>query len=427
MVTGSGATAGSLLLSSPSYAHVISSSLSPSVCDACLATPNVCDNVSPTQLRRCSRCQQSYYCNSHCQRRAWAVHQHECKYLKRIQPRTPPPLVRLILRTAFRHREDPDHRETMPDGSSRGLEDLKMHKEEISASAQRSEAFSNFLQVIIACVGNVFSANSLFEIYCRLLINSTEMTDMMGSSLGTGLYLGLSAVDHSCSPNVNVVFNNNRVELRAMAAIPPPGWSSVRVSYLNRVLPRRRRRERLEEDYYFTCRCDNCEEGEDELCEGCLLCGQCKAPVGSLQEKCAGCGEKTPGIDRIDKEMFSKDLDDGQLIKAHKMLEKKYHVYDHRMFELSERAMAACLNEREFKKFYQIGEALLPAYRRYYSPKSVSFGLHLAKLAKMAVFLEKKESALTYLAQSSDIFRQSHGPDSPIMAYIMSVRDTISV
>ena len=89
--------------------------------------------------------------------------------------------------------------------------------------------------------------------------------------------------------------------------------------------------------------------------------------------------------------------------------------------------MAACLNENEFKKFYEIGEALLPAYRRYFSPKSVSFGLHLAKLAKMAVYLEEKESALTYLAQSSEIFQLSHGPASPMMAYLLSIRDTVSV
>ena len=419
-----GASVGSLVLRSPAYVHVISPSQLSSVCDACLATPNVVDNVPPTQLLRCSRCKQSYYCNTQCQRMAWPIHQEECKYLKRIQPRTPPSIVRLILRTAFKHRKDPDYRETLPDGTSRGLTDLKMHKEEISASAGRSEAFSNFLQVIQACVGNIFPAQVLFELYCRLLINSTEITDLMGQSLGTGLYLGLSAVDHSCDPNVNVVFTNNMVELRALSALPE--WSEVRISYLTSVLPRRMRRARLEEAYYFTCQCCQCRGEEDGLCEGSLLCPTCQAPVGIQQDKCPTCGRESENDYQSGAEIFLQDnLDDCQLIKAHRLLKKKFHVYDHRMFEFSERTMAACLNEEEFKKFYEIGESLLPAYRRYFSPKSVSFGLHLAKLAKMAIYLDRREEALNYLSQSSDIFKVSHGPNSAMMSYMMCVRQTV--
>ena len=96
------------------------------------------------------------------------------------------------------------------------------------------------------------------------------------------------------------------------------------------------------------------------------------------------------------------------------------------MFEFSERVMAACLNEEEFSKFYQIGESLLPAYNKYFSPRSASFGLHLAKLAKMAIYLEKKEEALCYLKQSCDIFKVSHGEQSEMVNYMLSLRDTIS-
>ena len=95
------------------------------------------------------------------------------------------------------------------------------------------------------------------------------------------------------------------------------------------------------------------------------------------------------------------------------------------MFEFSERTMAACLNEEEFKKFYEIGESLLPAYRRYFSPQSVSFGLHLAKLGKMAIYLDRREEALNYLSQSCDIFKVSHGPNSAMMSYMMSIRQTV--
>ena len=418
---------GSLVLSCPAYVYVISSEQKSSVCDGCLATPNVVDNVAPTRLLRCSRCRQSYYCNSACQRKAWSLHQLECKYLRKIQPQVPPAIVRLLLRLSFKHRNLPDYREQLPDGSSRGLTDLEMHKKEISASVERSEAFSSFLQVIRVCVGETFSSESLFENYCRLVINSTEMTDMMGNSLGTGLYLGLSALDHSCSPNVNVVFSQNLVEVRAMEDIQPPVWSNLRLSYLNTVLPRRMRRTRLEEDYYFRCQCDLCEAEDDGLCEGCLLCDHCAAPVGFHQDCCDRCGAETHQNTILSEtQIFFKHLNNAQLIETYRLLKKKFHVFDHRMFDFSERVMAACLSEEEFSKFYQIGESLVPAYNKYFSPLSASLGLHLAKLAKMAIYLDKKEEALTYLGKACYIFKVSHGEQSEMMNYMLSVGATIS-
>jgi len=425
-----GAGVGTLILRSPAYVHVISSEQQSSVCDGCLATPNVLDNVHPSQLQKCSRCRQSYYCDVSCQKRAWPQHKQECKYLKKIQPRVPPSIVKLILRMAFKHRTHPDYKETLPDGSSRGLTDLKMHAEEISSSGERSEAFSSFLQVIVACltsVGESFSAESLFAHYCRLVINSTELTDMMGGRLGTALYLGLSAVDHSCQPNVNVVFSGSEVELRALAEIPAPVWSNARLSYLNTVLPRSERRARLRSAYYFTCLCDLCTQTDDGLCAGSVLCAQCEAPVALQQDKCSRCAHLRTEDILTGTEIFFQDLDNLQLIKAYKILKRKFHIFDHRMFEFSERVMAACLNEGEFGKFYEVGEAMLPAYRKYFPPKSVSLGLHLAKLAKMAIYLNRTEAALAYLGQASDILKVSHGQNSPMMAYMMSVRATLSV
>ena len=419
-------SAGSLILSCPAYAHVISRAQQNSVCDSCLAAPNVLDNLPPSPLLRCSRCKQSYYCNQACQRLAWPSHQQECKYLKRIQPAVPPDIVRLLLRTSFKHRNQPDYWERLPDGSIRGLTDLEMHKKEISGSVERSEAFSSFLQVIKACVGDVFSSESLFENYCRLVINSTELTDMMGNSLGTGLYLALSALDHACSPNVNVVFSKNLAEVRAMTDIQFPVWSNVRLSYLNTVLPQRMRRARLKEDYYFNCRCELCETEDDGLCEGCVLCEKCRAPVGLHQEHCRACGAETNQNTILSEtQIFFQHLDNIKLIEAHRVLKKKFHVYDHRMFEFSERVMAACLSEEEFFKFYQIGESLLPAYSKYFSPHSASFGLHLAKLAKMAIYLDKNEEAVSYLKQACDVLKVSHGEHSEMMEYMLSVRATI--
>jgi hypothetical protein len=37
-----------------------------------------CNQTSSVKLQRCSKCHQSYYCNSDCQRAAWSTHKIKC-------------------------------------------------------------------------------------------------------------------------------------------------------------------------------------------------------------------------------------------------------------------------------------------------------------------------------------------------------------
>ena len=394
------AAPGLLLLQSPAYVHVVSSP--DSVCDNCLDTPNIWDNIAPVKLSRCSGCRQSHYCNVACQKRAWARHKIECSYLKRIAPRIPPAIVKLILRACFRNRLDPDYRETLPDGKVRTFSDLKTHKDEISKSSQRSEAFSAYLRVIQACVGDMFPVSELFETFCRIVINSTEVTDAMGSVIGTGLYLGLSAVDHSCVPNVNVVFSKDQVELRAMTDIPAPVWPSVRVSYLNLVLPGSVRRQRLEQDYYFRCDCPRC------------------GTRGNSENNCEG-------TNFASTEIFNKELDDLEIVKAYNKVKHQVDISDYRMVEFCEKVMEACLNIGHFELFLKVGERLLKAYKQYYSKNSLSLGLHLAKLAKVAIYLSKTEEAMLFWKESLRIVKLCHDENSLLISYLYSLRDTMSL
>jgi len=417
---------GSLVLRSSCYSHVISPHSLADVCDSCLSSPNIFDNLPPVTLYRCSKCKLSYYCNIACQKKAWPEHSKECKYLKNIQPRVPPAIVRLMIRTCLKHREYPDISENLPDGSVRSFNNLKMHKEDISSSTEKKQAFSSFLQVIQACVGNMFSNDHLFETYCKILINSTEITDCMGNTVGTGLYLGLSVVDHSCNPNVNCVFTGTVVELRSLDIIPAPVLANTRVSYNNNILPTKIRQARLKQDYYFLCCCSLCCDKEaDLICAGAVVCKDCQAPVAEVEGHCEHCGRINDLDISTDKGLLSKNLEDDEVLRTYQILSKKIHVYDYKMIEFSERAMSVCLAQENFGKFYQIGQSVLSAYIRYFPKNSTSVGLHLAKLAKTAIFLNKTDEAISYLKQCFYIFKLSHGEDSRLFQYLGALRETI--
>ena len=49
--------------------------------------------------------------------------------------------------------------------------------------------------------------------------------------VGVGLYLEASVVDHSCTPNANVIFRGNELLLRSIDNIE--SFSDVRISYTN--------------------------------------------------------------------------------------------------------------------------------------------------------------------------------------------------
>jgi len=417
---------GSLILKSSCYAHVVSSELKADVCDSCLSRPNIFDHLPQETLYRCSKCKTSYYCNIACQKKAWPEHSKECKYLKRVHPKKPPDIVRLILRVIERHLTNPDVSEKLPDGRTRKFDDLMMHKNNISASVDKSEAFTTFLSVIRACVGETHSADYLFEVYCRILINSTEITDLMGSSIGTGLYLGLSAVDHSCRPNVNVVFNGKGVELRALEPITSPVFSNIRISYHNSVSSKIDRQLRLKKDYFFECSCEMCQTKEIGLLEDHVLqCCNCKGPIYVNNHECSTCGFLSKKCRDVKDLLLPEKLEDEDVFQMFNILKYKIHIFDYRMIRLTERAMDLCLSEARYALFFDLGKELLKAYAIYYPQNSLSLGLHIAKLAKTAIYLEKYDEALQMFDQSFEIFEMGYGRDSKMCDYMIALRRTI--
>jgi len=307
---------------------------------------------------------------------------------------------------------------------SRGLTDLWAHEKKIERSEERREAFLAYLPVVAACVGDKYTQADLWINYCRLLINSTELTDGMGNSIGTALSLGLSALDHSCAPNCNVSFVGASVEVHALPGEGQVTWKNARISYLSEVLPASERCARLEKQYYFTCQCSKCCESGEELVAGAALCQKCKAAVSVREDKCDKCGEEVAAEARI-AGAFMSEVEEENITKWRR-LSKLFHPLHWRMVELGETAMADALEAGKFQVFLDIGKTLLEkSYRTHLHPYSLSLGLHLAKLAKAAIFLEKEQEGLDLLKEALNIFTLALSEDSALVAYCRALRTTI--
>lgn len=67
----------------------------------------------------------------------------------------------------------------------------------------------------------------LLGIFGRMSVNSFNILDTDMTSLGVGIYLGPSIIDHSCKPNAHAVFEGTKIIIRTLDDLPSLDWSKV--------------------------------------------------------------------------------------------------------------------------------------------------------------------------------------------------------
>lgn len=72
------------------------------------------------------------------------------------------------------------------------------------------------------------SPNELLSIYGKICINSFNILDVDCNSLGVGIYLGPSILDHSCKPNAVAIFSGTKILIRTIEDLPSLDLSLVR-------------------------------------------------------------------------------------------------------------------------------------------------------------------------------------------------------
>lgn len=60
-----------------------------------------------------------------------------------------------------------------------------------------------------------------------MVINTFNILDAEMQSIGSGLYLAASVIDHSCAPNAVAVFEGTKIYIRTLCDIPSLNWMNV--------------------------------------------------------------------------------------------------------------------------------------------------------------------------------------------------------
>ncbi|KAF4520169.1 hypothetical protein B566_EDAN008987 [Ephemera danica] len=275
---------GDVILTCKPFAFVLKSDNQGKRCDFCFKLKS--ESVT---LPRCSKCQFVHYCGPNCQRQAWADHASECAGFKKVAPRIVPDAARLMGKIIMKLRRGGDQEKGQISSTKfRVFKDLMSHYSDVKKDALRMEHYESLVVVLSSFLGADKLPNSaeLLGIYGRICVNSFSILDREMLSVGTGVYLAASILDHSCNPTAVATFEGTTLTLRAMQDFPSPlDWTKVRISYIELLASTEERRRELLKSYFFLCDCARC----------CDTVGEAR----TLKSMLCTCGQPIPVPDKV--------------------------------------------------------------------------------------------------------------------------------
>lgn len=430
---------GDIIVSAKPYVHTLSQSNRTVNCSSCVKS---CGG-----LKKCSKCGVLKYCSVSCQREDWSVHKEECSYLQHVSPNIPVDSVMLMLRLIIKHKQRDFGK---PDKSNetwkRSFLDFKTHKKEIEQDPERMSQFSQIMFTLQKVVGNSLPpATEIFDIFCKMAVNSFTICDGELNPVGVGIYISPSLTDHSCVPNAVVTFCGKTLYLRALEEIKDPTPENIRISYIDQLALTSDRQDQLYKQYYFTCVCTRCSDGEKDKkmrsvkCQNCFLGNMEKDENGFLPCKECGCSVNSTDLSRINKyenyicrsleslKLERKVQDASQLLQScidcHQKQKDYFSSYNIYCIQILDLGLDASIDSENWSQALSYTSLLITPYRLYYPHHSPQIGLLLMKQGKIQLFLKLLKEALTSLQQSGEIIQITHGQDHPLYRDLQELLD----
>lgn len=417
---------GSVIHTEKPFACVLQSRYREERCDKCFKQGKVL---------KCSNCLYTRYCNRFCQKEAWPEHQEECAKLKKVAPRLVPDAALIMSRIIRKLHKGGDFQKGFYTTKYyRRFGDLMTHENDIKKDVKRIEHFRSLLVVLRSLVDEAIMPDNaeLLQIFGKICINSFNILDDDMNSIGTGIYLGASVMDHSCRPNAVATFDGTTIYVRLLEDYPNNGSSEldiskVFISYIDLMDPTDVRRGRLGSQYYFQCNCQRCED-EQEL--GLMNAGacpnvNCDEPIamkgtGDWIDKCPRCDhaikhsvqEKFREITSLTKSRLEDMKDIAYLDVCQLCLKKQENVLHYNnvwYLKTLDHAFESAINMEKWDEAIGYGLRLIDGFKKYNGPFHPLHGLLLLKIGKIQLYVKQVEKALKNINESEKIIRVTHG------------------
>ncbi|XP_059481102.1 histone-lysine N-methyltransferase SMYD3 [Neocloeon triangulifer] len=417
---------GTTLLTAKPFAYVLKSKLQGQRCDFCFKR---------TDVRRCSGCRFVHYCGQVCQREAWPEHSAECAGFKKVAPRIVPDCARLMGRIIMKLKKGGDEEKgQITSIRYRKFKDLMSHYSDLKNDAKRMEHFESLVAVLSAYLGqnNLPNTVELMGIFGRICVNSFNILDTDMISLGTGIYLAATIIDHSCRPNAVAVFEGTTIYIRSTQDMPSLDWTKIRISYIDLLSSSHDRRKELHANYYFLCDCAHCADVDSESkflnsmqcsnsgCDGAIPFAQkeddhLKCPKCTQQVKPSRIADYQEAA-TFTQEQLENMKDVAYLDVCRVVLRKQgdlFHPLNLLRAKTLDSAFESAIELQQWEDAADCGRSLLPAYHHYYGPTHPLVGILYLKLAKIQNLTGSSE-AFENAKKAESIITITHGRNSSL-------------
>ncbi|XP_051903054.1 SET and MYND domain-containing protein 4 isoform X1 [Hippocampus zosterae] len=265
--------------------------------------------------------------------------------------------------------------------------------------------------------------------------------------VATAVFPTLSLINHSCRPNTSLSFGaGGAVTLRAARSLRP--GQEVAHCYgphSSRMVTGERRRL-LQEQYFFLCRCEACQEDRSPDEESGLLCARCDAsllPSSGGDHSCGSCGGAWSGGElsqtlrdvRRDLDAAAHLLETEQPGEAAVLLERsqarwrRAGVAPARTHELSGRtedALArAHAHKGDWARAAEHLELSAAAVAARFGADSVEMARQVAKLAQLHFNAGSRASALSVIPEARRLLALHCGALCPEVRELQAMEDCL--
>jgi hypothetical protein len=292
-------------------------------------------------LQRCSGCKVLRYCSTKCQKADWPSHRRECTALQALQKSSskekegggaqePGMTLRLLGRLVWEHKR-------LGKEWWKGINNLQSNRDAIQSDENLMQLPLRLAYYLGATPDEqgkakmtelgLPAAADVLDIISRTAINTIVVYSSDLSAIGVALSATAAMINHSCVPNVAIVYPNGPGALNPMHVVVirdlDPG-EELTTFYIDVADPYTQRQKILQQRYFFTCKCPLCKKSrmsrvdarEALWCgrQGCSgwvsssgsqgrsLCTKCKQPrTVDLEEVAAAIQQGVQVLAKIDQ------------------------------------------------------------------------------------------------------------------------------
>ncbi|XP_065088448.1 histone-lysine N-methyltransferase SMYD3 isoform X2 [Ochlerotatus camptorhynchus] len=308
---------------------------------------------------------------------------------------------------------------------------LMTHEDDIRKDKTRMEHFQSLVVVLRSLVDEAAmpSNTELLQIFGKMCINSFNILDDDMNSIGTGMYLGTSIIDHSCRPNAVATFDGSTVRIRLLEDYHGGeiDFSKIFISYIDLLNTADERKARLRSQYFFECGCERCRDEEELKLMNAGACSNidCDEPIPMLDREVKKCPRCDTDIKVTARETF-REISDFTVLKLAEMKDVAYmdvcqlclkkqenilHYYNVYYLKTLDQAFESAINMAKWEDAIGYGLRLKDGFKKYNGSFHPLYGLLLLKIGKIQLFKKHFTEALTNINDSEKILRVTHGEE----------------